>query len=156
MAEYASNAVGTGGLTTGIIGTALGVLNGGLGLLGNNGINSNYVTKDEMKFIQDLAAKDSDIALLKAEQDSETKMIEVYEKIMTRLNSDYKEQQAWNTSQSVANAQMSSAIATNANSISALNDVVSGITKTVVPITSVCPQPMQLYNSWTAPTTTTT
>ena len=29
-----------------------------------------------------------------------------------------------------------------------------GLTKTVVPIGNICPEPMPLYNSWTAPTTT--
>ena len=47
---------------------------------------------------------------------------------------------------------MSSAIATNTASISAINNTLACITKTVVPITSVCPEPMPLKNSWTAPT----
>ena len=38
------------------------------------------------------------------------------------------------------------------NSIAALN----ALTKTVIPITNVCPEPMPMYNSWTAPTTATT
>lgn len=37
-----------------------------------------------------------------------------------------------------------------------LQATVNGITKVVVPDTAVCPQPMPLHNSWTAPTTTTT
>jgi hypothetical protein len=32
----------------------------------------------------------------------------------------------------------------------------AALTKTVIPITNVCPEPMAKYNSWTAPTTTTT
>lgn len=40
--------------------------------------------------------------------------------------------------------------------IACLQKTVAGITATVVPIASVCPQPMPQYNSWTAPTTTTT
>jgi hypothetical protein len=28
----------------------------------------------------------------------------------------------------------------------------NGLTKTVIPITSVCPEPMPALNSWTAPT----
>jgi len=39
--------------------------------------------------------------------------------------------------------------------INCLQQTVSGITKVIVPQTAVCPQPMPLYNSWTAPTTTT-
>ena len=38
--------------------------------------------------------------------------------------------------------------------VACLAQTVSGITKTVVPITAVCPQPMPEFNSWTAPTTT--
>lgn len=40
--------------------------------------------------------------------------------------------------------------------VACLQKTVAGITATVVPIASVCPQPMPQYNSWTAPTTTTT
>lgn len=165
MAEFASHGVANAGLTTGIIGTALGVLNGGLGFLNNNGRGFyNYgcgnmvcptpriVTQDDLNYVQELAKKDSQIALLQSEQNTEVKIADVYERLINRINSDRREQDAWNASQSVANATMSSAIATNTASISALNNTVAGITKTVVPITSVCPEPMPLKNSWTAPT----
>ena len=36
--------------------------------------------------------------------------------------------------------------------LAALQNTVANITKTIVPITSVCPQPMPEFNSWTAPT----
>lgn len=145
----------TGALTTGIIGTALGVLNGGAGLLnihgGANGGNT-YVTKDELNYVREISAKDSEIALLKSEQNTEVKIADVYERIMTRVNADARAQADWNAAQSVANAQMSSAIATNAASIAALQGICSGLTKTVIPISNVCPAPMEKYNSWTAPT----
>lgn len=35
--------------------------------------------------------------------------------------------------------------------IAALQNTVCGITKTIVPSSAICPQPMPLYNSWTAP-----
>lgn len=38
--------------------------------------------------------------------------------------------------------------------IASLQNTVCGITKTIVPSSSICPQPMPLYNSWTAPTAT--
>lgn len=41
-------------------------------------------------------------------------------------------------------------------SLAALQATVAGITATVVPKSAVCPEPMSRYNSWTAPTTTTT
>lgn len=154
--EYASKTVGTAGLTTGIIGTALGAMAGGSGLLANltgTGNGSEYVTKEELKYVQQLAAKDSEISLLKSEQNTEIKIADVYERIMTRVNSDARAQAEWNATQSVNNAQMSSAIAVNANSIAALQNTCCGLTKTIIPITNVCPEPMKAYNSWTAPTT---
>lgn len=36
--------------------------------------------------------------------------------------------------------------------IACLQNTVCGITKTIVPSSAICPQPMPLYNSWTAPT----
>ena len=140
--EYASLGVGNAGLATGIIGTALGVLNGGLGLLsGNTGTNANngYVTKDELKYVKELAQKDSQISLLQSEQNTEVKIADVYERVMTRINADQRAQAEWNTSQSVANAQMSAAIATNASSIAALQGCCNQITKLVVPNSSICP-----------------
>ena len=160
------NGKANAGVTLGIIGTALSVLSGGMGMLNANGMNSphsSYVTKDEMNMIQSLAAKDSEIALLTAENNTEAKMIEVYKQAHSEIlalrdtvNANYNTQQAWNASQSVANAQLSSTVATNTASISALSGTINGITKTIVPISSVCPEPMKLYNSWTAPTSTTT
>lgn len=38
--------------------------------------------------------------------------------------------------------------------IACLQNTVCNITKTIVPSSAICPQPMPLYNSWTAPTAT--
>lgn len=40
------------------------------------------------------------------------------------------------------------------NTIACMQNTLSGITKTIVPTSAICPQPMPLYNSWTAPTAT--
>lgn len=40
--------------------------------------------------------------------------------------------------------------------IACLQQTVAGITKTIVPATAICPAPMPQFNSWTAPTATTT
>lgn len=153
------NSKANAGLTTGIIGTALGGLSAlGSGLFGihqmnkNLSSNSEYIARSEFDLAQKLNAKDCEIALLKSEQNTEIKIADVYERIMTRVNADAKNQSDWNAQQMVNNATMSSAIATNSASILALQNTVAGITKTVVPINSVCPQPMPQYNSWTAPT----
>lgn len=150
--QYASNGKGNLGVTLGAIGTGLSVLNGGLGLIGNNGYHNTdcgrFVTKDELDYVQTISAKDSEIALLKSEQNTEIKIADVYERLITRINADARAQADVNAAQMVFNANSNSAIAVLQNQIGVLN----GLTKTIVPITNVCPEPMKLYNSWTAPT----
>jgi len=166
--EYASKGVANAGLTTGIIGTALGVMNGGGGLLGGllgnrsasgtgigemaqvaqavadiAGINkcsdNMPVTRYELKMQQEIAAKDSEIALLKSEQNTEVKIADVYERVMTRVNADQREQAAWNAQQMVNNTQMTAQIVANATSIAGLQNCCNQITKLVVPNSAVCP-----------------
>lgn len=160
--QYASNGKGNLGVTLGAIGSGLALLNNGTGLFsglgGNNYHNTEggrYITKDELDYVQTISAKDSEIALLKSEQNTEVKIADVYERIMTRVNADQRAQADWNAAQMVNNAQMSSAIAVNSNSIGALQACCNNLTKIVIPADNVCPQPMAKYNSWTAPTTTT-
>lgn len=156
--SVASAGVGGAGLGLGIAGTALALLNGGLGGIFGGGFSNHpqFSTKDDVANVKELMAKDQQIAILQSENFTNTKLADVYERLKADINSLERTQNAWNASQSVANAQMSAAIATNTNSISVLQDCCNNITKTVVPITSVCPQPMPQYNSWTAPTTGTT
>ena len=75
--DYASKGVGTAGLTLGVIGTALasGVLNGnGLGgLFGNSSPTTSPVYQ--------LAQKDNEIALLKAQQYSDNKIAALTERV---------------------------------------------------------------------------
>lgn len=83
--EYASKGVAGSGLGLGIAGTALGLLNGGLGMLGgwnnhNGGCCSENmpVTRYELDREQQLAQKDSEIALLKANTYNDQKALEMY------------------------------------------------------------------------------
>ena len=91
--EYASNGKGNLGVTLGAIGTGLGILNGGLGgILGGFGANpaaaamaagavcseNTPVSRYELDREQKLAAKDSEIALLKANTYNDQKMLEMY------------------------------------------------------------------------------
>lgn len=161
MAEFASKGVATAGLTTGIIGTAGWLLNGGLGnLLGGLGGNNaalmsamacsdnQPVSRYEMKMENELAKKDSEIALLKADKYTDEKITEVYERLSSRIRG-VEDQVA---AQAVYNA-------TNTATLSCIQAQVAqlqGLTKLVIPITSVCPEPMARYNSWSAPTASTT
>lgn len=161
MAEFASKGIATAGLTTGIIGTAGWLLNGGLGnLLGGLGGNNaalvgamacsdnQPVSRYEMKMENELAKKDSEIALLKADKYTDEKITEVYERLSSRIRG-VEDQVA---AQAVYNA-------TNTATLSCIQSQVAqlqGLTKLVIPITSVCPEPMARYNSWSAPTASST
>ncbi len=110
--EYASKGVANAGLTTGIIGTALGVLNGGLG----NGLFNNsrsycgddqFVTRFESHKDKELAEKDSEIALLKANIFTDQKITDVFERINTRINGIEKTVNENVCSQAVANQRFS-------------------------------------------------
>lgn len=68
---------------------------------------------------------------------------------MAKVNANYKEQSDVNAAQAVYNATSSNIVSVLQNQVAVLNS----LTKTVVPITNVCPEPMPAKNSWTAPTT---
>lgn len=180
MGDYASKGVAGTGLGLGIAGTALSLLNnnGGNvlgGLLGGGSnrmsellaensmlksenysdkvakevyaqtVADNNALKDEMyKFIKPISDQvvqnQVDSAVLKAqiEKDKEIAKLQM-ENCCCQLNS-----------------KIDMVASTSACGIAQLNNIVSNITKTIVPISSVCPQPMAQYNSWTAPTTPTT
>ena len=87
--EYASKGVAGAALGTGIGGLALGLLNGAGGLLGgcgngwntgwNNGCHENQpVNRYEMNLQQEIAAKDSQIALRDANIYGDQKLLELY------------------------------------------------------------------------------
>ncbi|MCQ2598437.1 MAG: hypothetical protein MJ181_11400 [Treponema sp.] len=166
------NSKANAGLTTGIIGTAglgLALLSHGLGGwgFGGNGLSSgiasglcsaipsameNTVGRNELEHrlsdIQTIAEKDSQIAELKMNSLMDSKVLDLYKYVENNLhaiNDKFASQGVWNAA---ATGQMSFM----ASQIADLKNVCSSITKTVVPIDSVCPEPMPLKNSWTAPT----
>ena len=154
MAEFASKAVAGAGLGTGIAGLALGVLNGGLGnLLGgfgmnNCGCNENMlVNRYELDLQKQIASKDGHIALLESNIYTDQKLNDLRNYVDAKVGV-------------VENAVNAQAVynATNTATIGCIQSQIAqlqGLTKVIVPITNVCPEPMKLYNSWTAPTTPT-
>ena len=152
MAEFASKGVAGSGLGLGIAGTALGLLsNGGLfnGIVGNNYCHENtLVNRYELGQESKIASLEADKKLLEATIYTDGKLNDFRNYVDTRIASV----EARINAQDVYNATNTSAIACINSQIACLQNVVNGITKTVVPITAVCPEPMALYNSWTAPT----
>ena len=154
MAEFASKGVAGAGLGTGIAGLTLGVLNGGLGNLlngvgsGNCGCNENHwVNRYEASQSARIAELETEVKLRDANVYTMTEM----GKLRDYVDRRFEGVNAQLCSQSVINAQ----VAANLSCLQGTVATLSGLTKTVIPITSVCPEPMPQYNSWTAPTATT-
>lgn len=151
MAEFASKGVAGSGLGLGIAGTALGVLNGGLGnLLGmgynNCGCSENMmVNRYELNQENRIAKLETEVALRDANIFTDQKIAEVYE----RLDNKIRGLEAGLNAQAVYNA-------TNTATINCIQGQVAqlfGLTKLVVPNTSVCPG---WGNVTITPSTTTT
>ena len=154
MAEYASKGVAGAGLGTGIAGLALGVLNGGLGnLLNTTGVSNgccnedHWVNRYEASQSARIAELETEVKLRDANVYTMSEMGKLRDYVDNRFNTVNTQL----CNQNVLNAQLTANISCMQNNIATL----MGLTKTVIPITSVCPEPMPQYNSWTAPTTTT-
>lgn len=159
--HYASKGVAGAGLGLGIAGTALGVLSGGLGnILGGNcnggvwGGNANGCCSENAFVNRYEAGQNARIAELETEvklRDANTFTMGEMGKLRDYVDARFSGIENQICQQAVVNAQVTANISCMQNAIATLN----GLTKTVIPITSVCPEPMPQYNSWTAPTTTT-
>ena len=150
MAEFASRGVGAAGLTTGIIGTSLGALNSGI--LGNifgtnnhgNG-DSTCVNRYELSLNQRIAALESGIALRDANIYNDGKTLELYKYIDGKIEGI----NARLSEQAVYNATNTATVGCLASQVNAL----LGLTKLVVPNSSICPG---WGNVTVTPATTTT
>lgn len=143
--NFASKGVGGAGLGLGIAGTALGLLNNGsFGNLfgGGNNCHGNGYTRED-------AAKDARIAELTSEiklRDATTFVLEEANKMRNYVDGRFSNIEAQLCQQSVVNAGVTSNLACLTNQVNVLNS----LTKTVIPIASICPTPA------VATTTTTT
>jgi hypothetical protein len=151
--NFSSKALGGTGLGFGIAGTALGLLNGGgngiLGGLFGGGANCHEnmpVNRYELNQQNEITNRDMEIAYLKGRDAAKTDSLELYKYIDGR----FRGVEGQIAAQAVTNAQITANISCMQTAIAGLQ----ALTKTVIPITNVCPQPMPEYNSWTAPTAT--
>lgn len=159
MAEFSSNAKGNTGVALGAVGTGLGAINtlgglanllGGWGCGQRNGCgaapfnggcaigtpivtsyDNTMNTRYEMGLESEIARLRSDIALRDANIYNDQKLLEVYKYFdgkIEGINAKLCEQAVWNTAQTSAVNCMGTQIAQ-----------LFGITKLVVPNTSVCP-----------------
>lgn len=151
----AADRVGTiGGYIGGIatLANAMGGCNGGLlgNLFGNNcGCHAvpvcsenTPVSRYENSLVQEIAKKDSENALLRAEVYSDQKLVAAYSDLQGQIKAVADEVRANKDAQNAVNMQQAVYNGTNTATISCIQGQVAqllGLTKLVVPNTSVCP-----------------
>ena len=146
------NVTGAGQGTYNTIGASAGILallqNGALGgILGGNGGNCGCsenmpVNRYELNLTTALAGKDSEIALLKADKYIDQKIVEATAYLEGQINSLAKEVRDNKDAQNAVNMQQAVYNGTNTATLQCLQAQVAqlmGLTKLVVPNTSVCP-----------------
>lgn len=152
--KYASKGVGGTGLGLGIAGTALGLLNGGGGnllggVLGGSGgcSEDHWVNRYELSMQKELTNRDMEIAYLRSRDAAKTDSLELYRYIDGKIAGI----EGQLCQQAVYNATSNATISCIQSQVAQL----MSLSKIVIPIDNVCPNPMPQYNSWTAPTATT-
>ena len=143
--EHSVTGQGQGNYNT--VGASLGIAsflginaNGLLGGLGrNNGGCRNAedapVSRYEAAMMQELANKDGKIALLESNIYTDSKIADVYERLNTKIGAMKDEQNAINLQQAVYNGVNTAAVECIKNQVAQLQ----GLTKLVVPNSSICP-----------------
>ena len=137
--EGASKGVAGAGLGLGIAGTALGIMAGGLGNTGLFGANNaratcsedHCVNRYELGLQNEIAAKDSKIALLESNIYVDGKIADVYERLNTKIG--ILEAQA--ADQRVYNATLNGNLSCLQGQIMQL----MSLTKLVIPGANICP-----------------
>ena len=155
VTNYASKGVAGTGLGLGAAGVALGLLNGGLGNLLGTGCatartacgcsEDHLINRYEAAQSARIAELETEVKLRDANAYTDQKSLEMYQYIDGRL----RNVESQICAQAVVNSQLTANISCMQGNIATL----MGLTKTIIPITNVCPEAMPLYNSWTAPTT---
>lgn len=150
-----THGIAVGGLTTGVIGTALGALNSGLlpGLFGGNAAACSEnmgVNRYELSMVRDLTNKDMEIAYLRGRDASKNDDLELYKYIdgqVRRIDRELADQR-------VFNATTNAAVSCLTGQVNSMQALLGSITRTVVPNSAICPGWGDVTVSVT-PTTTT-
>ena len=156
MGDYASKGVAGSGLGLGIAGTALALLNGN-GLGGLFGNNSAMLAGNAA--VASLAEKDAEIGQLKAEKYTNDKLAETYINLNAQINKVAGDLATLSLNNErrigTLEGQVTALAQATNNAIAGINTTLGTITKLVIPKSAICPEVMERYNSWVAPTTTT-
>ena len=145
----ASRGVANAGLTTGVIGTALGALNalaglGGAAVAGTvvRDSDEHFVNRYELNLVRELQNKDAALAISESEKHTEKKMVEVYnalnaqdKAIRAEIEARYREFRDFTDQQSTYNGVNTATLGCMQNQINQL----MSLTAMRIPNTSICP-----------------
>lgn len=150
--NYASKGMAGAGLGLGIAGTALGLLNGGLGGLWGGAVpmaaaqvacsENTGVNRFELEQERTISNKDMEIAYWRGQDETNRKITDAYTKLENRINGVAAEVRANKDEQAGINLQQAVYNGTNTAALSCLQSQVAqlqGMTKMVIPNSSVCP-----------------
>ena len=152
--EYASKGVAGTGLGLGAAALGVNLLSGNLGNLFSGWNGNNCGCSDNMMVNRYEAAQNAKIAQL----ETEVKLRDANTYTDSKLGSlrDYVESKFDKVEHELCDQRTYNAV--NTATIGCIGGQVAqlmGLTKTIIPAANICPEPMSMYNSWTAPTTTT-
>lgn len=158
MGDYASKGLANGlGIPALVLGS-LGFLgSGGLsgGLFGNN--NAAMVAGGNAA-VAALAEKDAEIGQLKAEKYTNDKLAETYINLNNQINKVAGDLATLSLNNErrigAVEGQLNALATATNNAIAGINGTLGIITKTVIPKSAICPEVMERFNSWVAPTAT--
>lgn len=147
MAEFASKGVAGSGLGLGIAGTALGLLNNGMGNIftgANNcacayGYGARGVSQFELTQAEKISSLESGIALRDANIYNDQKLLELYKYVDGELKDIRKTICANEKAQAVFNAKVESGIDVLGTQVASINNTLCKLTKLVIPNSSLCP-----------------
>lgn len=131
--HYASKGVGGSALGLAIGALGLEFLRGGNGIGGILGGGNNCYSREDAAKDARIAELTSEVKLRDANTYTDGKLLELYRYVDGRFNGV----EAQICQQSVVNAQVTANLACLTNQVNVLN----GLTKTVIPIASICPTP---------------
>lgn len=161
MAEFASRGVANTGLGLGIAGTALSLLNGGLGnVLGAATCSENTpASRFELEQAQKIAQKDMEIAYWRGQDETNRKITDSYANLESQVKELAKEVRANKDEQTGINLQQAVYNGTNTAAMGCIQSQIAqlySLTKLVVPNASVCPGWGAVETKPASSTTTTT
>jgi hypothetical protein len=146
---YTSKGQGALNTVLGAIGTA-----GATGILGNMGgifggnrcacESDHPVSRREADMAAEIAELKTEKKLLESNTYTDGKILELYRYVDGKIAGV----EGQLNQQAVVNAQ----VVANLSCITNTVNMLSGLTKTIIPIDNICPPPMERYNSWVAPT----